>query len=361
MKGGSTKGFRGGSSSKGGTRTPKTTPAKPGAAAARPATPRKATPKPAAENRPPAERSKQPRFGVVALVGRPNAGKSTLLNRVLGQKVSAVSAKPQTTRNRIVGILNDPRGQIAFLDTPGIHRPLHKMNVQMMEHVRTALSEADVVAVMIDASEDFGHGDQFVLEMLKQQKENNPESHRVAALNKIDLLKKNRLLPLIQQYSETGLFEEIVPISAKEGEGLDQLLDVLFRIVQPGEARYSQEDFTTQPERFFAAEMIREKMLRHLSDELPYSTAVAVDRWEEEEGRNLIKIYATIVVERDSQKAIVIGKHADMVKRIGTEARLELESVLGSKIFLDLHVAVHQSWRDDQRFLGELDWPLGSG
>ena len=359
MKGGSSKGFRGGSSSKGGKRTPKTSPAKPSLAAARPAGPAKAKVKPAAKL-PPPERSKQPRFGVVALVGRPNAGKSTLLNRVLGQKVSAVSAKPQTTRNRIVGILNDPRGQIAFLDTPGIHRPLHKMNVQMMEHVRTALSEADVVAVMIDASEDFGHGDQFVLEMLKQQKENYPESHRIAALNKIDLLKKNRLLPLIQQYSETGLFDEIVPISAREGEGLEQLLELLFKTVQPGDARYSEEDFTTQPERFFAAEMIREKMLHHLSDELPYSTAVAVDRWEEEEGRNLIKIYATIVVERDSQKAIVIGKRADMVKRIGTEARLELESVLGSKIFLDLHVAVHESWRDDQRFLGELDWPLRS-
>lgn len=358
MKGGSSKGFRGGRTTKGGKRKERPSP--------KPASPPVRTVgqtggKALAPKAPAPQRSEQPRFGVVALVGRPNAGKSTLLNRILGQKVSAVSAKPQTTRNRIVGILNDGRGQIAFLDTPGIHRPLHKMNVQMMEHVRTALSEADVIVAMIDASEDFGHGDQFVLEMLRQQKENNPESRRVAALNKIDLLKKNKLLPLIQQYSETELFDEIVPISAREGEGLDQLLALLFAAVQPGEARYSQEDFTTQPERFFAAEMIREKMLHHLSDELPYSTAVAVDRWEEEEARNLIKIYATIVVERDSQKAIVIGKRADMVKRIGTEARLELESVLGSKIFLDLHVAVHESWRDDQRFLGDLDWPLRSG
>ena len=360
MKGGSSKGFRGGGTAKGPKRAHRPGAPKAATAAPRPAA-GKAAVKAAPAKRPPAERSKQPRFGVVALVGRPNAGKSTLLNRVLGQKVSAVSSRPQTTRNRIVGILNDPRGQIAFLDTPGIHRPLHKMNVRMMDHVRTALSEADVVVVMIDASEAFGHGDQFVLEMLKHQKESAPESHRIAVLNKIDLLKKNKLLPLIQQYSETGLFTEIVPISAKDGEGLEPLLELLFKTVQPGEARYSQEDFTTQPERFFAAEMIREKMLLHLSDELPYSTAVAVDRWEEEEGRNLIKIYATIVVERDSQKAIVIGKRADMVKRIGTEARLELESVLGSKIFLDLHVAVHESWRDDQRFLGELDWPLGSG
>src|SRR5262249_53211313 len=157
--------------------------------------------------------SSNPRFGVVALVGRPNAGKSTLLNRILGQKVAIVSAKPQTTRNRIVGILNDERGQIAFLDTPGIHKPLHKLNVRMMEHVRTARTEADIRAVMIDANEPFGRGDQFVLDMLRAQK-----NGRVAVLNKIDLLKKTKLLPLIRQYSETGLFDEIVPISATSGD-----------------------------------------------------------------------------------------------------------------------------------------------
>jgi GTP-binding protein Era len=294
------------------------------------------------------------KMGVVALVGRPNAGKSTLLNRILGQKVSIVSSKPQTTRNRIVGILNEPRGQIAFLDTPGIHKPLHKMNVRMMEHVRTSLSEADVVALIVDATEPFGKGDQFVVELLRDV----AKGKRIAILNKIDQLKKNKLLPIIQQYSETKLFDEIVPISATKGDGVPELIDLLFKIVAPGEPMYPSEEYTTQPERFFAAEIVREKVLQHTADELPYTTAVSVDRWEEDEEKNLIKIYATIVVERESQKPIVIGKGAAMVKRIGTEARIELESILGAKVFLDLHVAVHERWREDERFLGELEWPL---
>jgi GTP-binding protein Era len=294
------------------------------------------------------------KMGVVAIVGRPNAGKSTLLNRILGQKVSIVSAKPQTTRNRIVGILNEPRGQIAFLDTPGIHKPLHKLNVRMMDHVRTSLAEADVVALIVDATEPFGKGDQFVLDLLRD----TAKGKRIAILNKIDQLKKNKLLPIIQQYSESKLFDEIVPISATKGDGVPELVDLLFKIVAPGEPMYPSEDYTTQPERFFAAEIVREKVLRHTSDELPYTTAVSVDRWEEDEEKNLIKIYATIVVERESQKPIVIGKGAEMVKRIGTEARIELESIFGAKVFLDLHVAVHERWREDERFLGELEWPL---
>ena len=299
-----------------------------------------------------------PRFGMTALVGRPNAGKSTLLNRILGQKVSIVSAKPQTTRNRIVGILNDPRGQIAFLDTPGIHRPLHKLNVRMMDHVRSSLSEADVIALIVDATEPFGKGDQYVIDLLREEKERNPDAKRFVILNKIDLLKKHKLLPLMQQYSGFGIFDEIVPISASKGEGVTELVDLLFKNVEPGEAVYPKEDYTTQPERFFAAEIVREKVLQHTSEELPYTTAVSVDRFEEDEEKNLIKIYATIVVERDSQKAIVIGKQGAMIKRIGTEARTELEAILGAKVFLDLHVAVHEKWREDERFLGELEWPL---
>jgi GTPase len=300
------------------------------------------------------------RFGVVAFVGRPNAGKSTLLNRILGHKVSIVSAKPQTTRNRIVGILNDERGQIAFLDTPGIHKPLHRLNVRMMDHVRSALSEADVIALIIDATEAFGKGDQYVLDLLRQEKELNPEAKRFVLLNKIDLLKKQKLLPLIEQYNGYGIFDEIVPISASKGEGIDELKDLLFKNVKSGEALYPKEDYTTQPERFFAAEIVREKVLHHTSEELPYTTAVAVDRFEEDEEKNLIKIYATIFVERDTQKPIVIGKHGSMIKRIGTEARQELEATLGAKVFLDLHVSVHERWREDERFLGELEWPLGS-
>ncbi|HYI13500.1 MAG TPA: GTPase Era [Thermoanaerobaculia bacterium] len=299
-----------------------------------------------------------PRFGTVAFVGRPNAGKSTLLNRILGQKVSIVSSKPQTTRNRIVGILNDARGQIAILDTPGIHKPLHRLNVRMMDHVRSALTEADVIALIVDATEPFGRGDQYVIEMLRAEKEQNPAAKRFVLLNKIDLLKKNKLLPLIQQYHGFGIFDELVPISAGEGEGIDSLVTLLFKAVPPGEPRYPTEDYTTQPERFLAAELIREKVLHHTSDELPYTTAVNVDRFEEDEETGMITIFATVYVERDSQKPIVIGKQANMIKRIGTEARQELESILGTKVFLDLRVAVHQGWREDERFLGELEWPL---
>jgi len=293
------------------------------------------------------------RTGTVALVGRPNAGKSTLLNRILGQKVSIVSEKPQTTRNRIVGILNDARGQIAFLDTPGIHRPLHKLNVRMMDHVRTAFGEADVIALIVDSREPFGKGDQYVIDMLREA-----ETPKFAILNKIDTIKKNNLLPLMQQYGSFTLFDEIIPISAAKGEGVDHLVDVLFERMPAGEPIYPVGDFTTQPERFYAAEIVREKVLVHTSDELPYTTAVAVERFEEDESKNLIKIYATIVVERETQKPIVIGKGGERIKQIGTEARLDLEAFLGAKVFLDLHVGVHERWREDERFLGELEWPL---
>jgi GTP-binding protein Era len=312
---------------------------------------------PTEPNEPPAN-EKRPRFGTVAFVGRPNAGKSTLLNRILGQKVSIVSPKPQTTRNRIVGILNDARGQLALLDTPGIHRPLHKLNVRMMDHVRSSLSEADVVALIVDASEPFGKGDQFVIEMLQQAKEQH-EVKYVAILNKIDRLKKHKLLPLIQQYNDMELFDDIVPISATSGDGIDQLLALFFSSVEPGEALYPTEDYTTQPERFFAAELVREKVLLHTSEELPYTTAVNVDRFEEDEETGMLSIWATIFVERDSQKGIVVGKQGAMIKRIGTEARQDLEAALATKVFLDLHVSVHERWREDERFLGELEWPLG--
>ena len=298
------------------------------------------------------------RFGVVALVGRPNAGKSTLINRILGQKVSIVSAKPQTTRNRIVGILNDERGQIAFLDTPGIHKPLHKLNVRMMDHVRSSLSEADVIALIVDATEPFGRGDQYVIDMLRQEKEQNPDAKRVVILNKIDLLKKHKLLPLMEQYNGFGIFDELVPISAAKGEGIEKLTELFFSSVGAGEARFPKEDYTTQPERFFAAELVREKVLQHTSEEIPYTTAVNVERFEEDAESGMITIYATIYVERASQKGIIVGKQGSMIKRIGTEARKELESILGTKVFLDLHVAVHEDWREDERFLGELEWPL---
>lgn len=297
------------------------------------------------------------KFGVVAFVGRPNAGKSTLLNAILGEKVSIVSDKPQTTRNRIVGILNDARGQVAFLDTPGIHKPLHRLNVRMMDHVSSAFSEADVIAAIIDASAPFGHGDEFVVEMIRS----NPEGagKRFAILNKVDLLRKPQLLPLMERYGKLNLFDEIVPISARNGEGVKELVDLFYARLAEGDPRYPTADYTTQPERFFASEIVREKLLKYTSQELPYTTAVAIERWEDDEEKQIIRIYATIYVERDSQKKIVIGKGGDMIKRIGTEARVELEAILGIHVYLDLHVSVHELWRDDPRFLGELEWPLG--
>jgi len=299
------------------------------------------------------------RFGIVAFTGRPNAGKSTLLNRILGQKVSIVSPKPQTTRNRIVGILNDPRGQIAFLDTPGIHKPLHRLNVRMMDHVRSAMAEADVIALIIDVTEAFGKGDEYVIEMLRAEKEHNPDAKRIVLLNKIDLLKKHKLLPILEQYHGFGIFDELVPISASAGEGVTELTGLLFKLVPTGPPRYSTEDYTTQPERFLAAELVREKVLIHTSNELPYTTAVNVERFEEDDGTGMISIWATIYVERESQKGIVVGRQGSMVKLIGTEARKDLEAILGTKVFLDLRVGVHQGWREDERFLGELEWPLG--
>ena len=301
--------------------------------------------------------ARRPRFGVVALLGRPNAGKSTLLNRILGQKVSIVSSKPQTTRNRIVGILNEERGQIAFLDTPGIHKPLHKLNVRMMDHVRSTFGEADVLALLVDATEPFGHGDEYVVNLLREQKEKHPHTKRIAVLNKIDHLKKQTLLPLMQRYGALDLFDEIVPVSALTGDGVDELVTLLFDSIKPGEALYPSEEYTTQPERFFAAEIVREKVLQHTSEELPYTTAVSVDRWEEDEEKNLIKIYATIVVERETQKPIVIGKQGSMIKRIGTEARVDLEKFFGTKVFLDLRVKVNPGWRDSERALDEIGVP----
>jgi GTP-binding protein Era len=298
----------------------------------------------------------QSKFAVVALVGRPNAGKSTLLNRLLGQKVSIVSDKPQTTRNRIVGILNEDRGQIAFLDTPGIHKPLHRMNVRMMDHVVTSLSEADLVGALVDVSEPPGHGDEFMMNMLR----NVEGPRRILLLNKIDLVKKGRLLPIMDRYAQMQMFDEIVPISAATGDGMKELIDLIFASAKAGPPLYPTEEYTTQPERFFAAEIVREKLLQRTSQELPYSTAVNVEKWEEEEAKGLIKIWATIFVERESQKPIVIGRGGAMIKAIGTDARLELEKILGAKVFLDLHVAVRPEWREDERFLGELDWPTGS-
>ncbi len=283
--------------------------------------------------------------GTVALVGRPNAGKSTLLNAVLGDKVAIVSAKPQTTRNRIIGILTEERGQIVFFDLPGVHKPMHKMNSRMMTEVRSALEEVDLVLHLVDASESWGGGEQFLFELLRDVK-----PPVLGLLTKIDLVRpKQALLPMIEAYSEQRPGSVVLPISAPKGDGLDGLLDEIFALLPEGPPLYPEDVTTTQSERFFISEVVREKLLHRTRNELPYTTGVVVDYLNESE--TLLRIDAVIYVERKSQKGIVIGKGGSMIKAVGQDARIELERLLGIKIYLELHVKVHARWRDDVRVL----------
>jgi len=294
-----------------------------------------------------------PKAGSVALVGRPNAGKSTLLNRLLAEKLAIVSDKPQTTRHRLVGVLTTDRGQIVFHDTPGLHRPLHDLNRRMLQQATDALNEADVVCLLVDASERPGAGESYVLELLERA-----EGPKVAALNKIDMMNKGKLLPRIETYAETGIFQEIVPVSALTGDGADVLLDVLYRLLPEGPPLYDPEVLTVHPERYLAAERIREKVLENTRQELPYSTAVLIEGWEEDPDTRFTRIYATILVERAGQKKILVGHRGDMVKKIGTAARHDLEAFLGRRVYLDLHVRHEPKWRESKRILTELERDL---
>jgi GTP-binding protein Era len=289
--------------------------------------------------------------GSVAFVGRPNAGKSTLMNRLLREKVAIVSDKPQTTRHRMVGILSDERGQLVFYDTPGVHRPLHRLNRQMMRHTLDALNDADVVCLVVDATQSFGKGDAYMLDLVA--KAGGP---RVLALNKIDRMgDKSKLLPRLEQYAKSGLFADLVPVSALTGDGDGRLLDVLWDKLPEGEPLYDPELLTIHPERFLAAERIREKVLELTSEELPFSTAVVLERWEEEAETDLTRIFATILVERPGQKKIVVGRQGQMIKSIGTAARLDLEEFLERRVYLELHVRVEPGWREDKALLATLD------
>jgi GTP-binding protein Era len=286
--------------------------------------------------------------GRVALVGRPNAGKSTLLNALLKEKLAIVSAKPQTTRNRIVGILSDDRGQMVFYDTPGVHRPQHGMNRRMVKAAQEALNEADVVCLLVDVSQKPGGGDTFMREWVAQV-----ESRKIVLLNKIDCIRKPEILPRIAAYAEGGGFEEIIPVSALNGDGTDRVQEVLWDMLPAGEAYYDPELLTIHPERFLVAERIREKVLEQTREELPYSTAVLIDAFEVE-GR-LTRIHASIIVERDGQKKILIGTGGRQIKSIGMAARLDLEDYLDGKVYLDLRVRLERDWRENRRILSELD------
>ena len=292
------------------------------------------------------------RVGFASLIGRPNAGKSTLLNQLVGTKLAIVSDKPQTTRNRIVGVRNvagDAAGQVVFVDTPGIHRPLHRMNVRMVDVALESIRGVEVLVVVLDAAVDTGAGDRYVLKLIERV-----SVPVVAALNKIDLIAKTRLLPVIDWYRQQREFAAIVPISALTGDGCDQLLSTVLDLLPEGEPLYPDDYLTDQPERVLVAEAVREKVLRHTHAELPFTTAVVVDRFEEAGEGGLIRAWCSILVDRASQKAIVIGRAGARIKQIGTEARADLERFFGARMYLDLHVRVRSGWREDERMLDEI-------
>jgi len=288
--------------------------------------------------------------GFVSFIGRPNAGKSTLLNRLVGTKLAIVSDKPQTTRNRILGVKNYPDAQVVFLDTPGIHRPLHRMNVRMVDAAVDTIREVDVIGLVVDVAEPAGKGDKFVLDLVKHAK-----APVFLILNKIDLVKKARLLPIIEQFSTSGTFAEIIPLAASTGDNVDRLERALIDRLPEGERLYPEDYLTDQPERFFAAEIVREKLLQFTHAEIPFSSAVVVDRFEEPSGaKAILKLYCTIVVDRESQKPIVVGRGGEMIKKIGTAAREDLERFFDSRVFLDLHVRVKSEWREDDAVLDDI-------
>jgi GTPase len=293
-----------------------------------------------------------PHAGFVSLIGRPNAGKSTLLNHLVGVKVAIVSDKPQTTRNRIVGVRTYPDGQIVFVDTPGIHRPLHRLNVRMVDAAMETLREVDVVALVYDASSKPGRGDEYVSGLLR-----NVKVPVVLVLNKVDLVSKASLLPLIDRVKNWHEFAAIVPVSARTGDGVDRLERVFLDQLPESDPIYPDDYLTDQPERALAAEIVREKVLQHTHAELPFSTAVGIDQFDEAERDSLLKIYCTIFVEQESQKPIVIGRGGEMIKRIGTDARHDLERFFDTKVFLDLRVKVNPDWRNDERALDRLGVP----
>jgi len=287
--------------------------------------------------------------GFVALLGRPNTGKSTLVNRLVGQKVAIVSPRPQTTRNRIQGIVNRPGAQVILIDTPGLHRPTSVLGRQMMEEVEMALDGIDLLAVLLDASEPLTTEDRAALDRAHR-------FHRQCLVlpNKIDLIAKPKLLPLIDTLAREYGFAEIIPISALTGDGLPRFLEQVIAHLPEGQPYFPDDLFTDQPERFLAGELLREKVLTFTRQEVPHAVAVLVDSFEE--GPRLVRIRATIYVEREGQKGIIIGRGGDMLKRIGAAARKEMEDLLGVKVFLETYVKVQRNWRQRPALVRQLDW-----
>jgi len=297
------------------------------------------------------------RSGFVCILGRPNAGKSTLLNALVGEKLAIISPKPQTTRNRIQGVVHVPNrkgkntgGQIVLIDTPGVHKPDSTLGRKMMVEVREALEGCDLVLVIMDVTQKLDPRDLYALDLLKHSK-----TKAFLILNKVDLIReKAKLLPLIEQYRKLYKFSEVIPISALKRTGLEALLDLIIAALPAGPAYFPEDQVTDQPARFMAAEIVREQVLLNTQEELPYATTVIVDGYEE--GARLTRIAATIYCEREGQKGILVGKGGLMLKKIGTAARYQIERMLGTKVFLELFVKVEARWRDSRRFVDELDW-----
>ena len=289
------------------------------------------------------------RAGYVALIGRPNAGKSTLLNRLVGEKIAAVSNKPQTTRFKILGVVNRPEGQIVLVDTPGVHKPGYELNRRMMAAVHDALLAVDLVCLIRDASVSTGQGDRFTLDLVKQS-----EKPALLLLNKTDkLADKSKLLPLIEWYQQESDWQAVVPISALKGDQIEALLDEMIKHLPEGEPLFSEDEFTDQPMRVLAAEIVREKILEVTGEEIPYVTAVVTEKWEEVR-EDFTRIYCAIFVERASQKKIIIGHGAQRLKQIGIGARRDIEMMLGHRCHLELFVKVEEEWRDKQHLLDQL-------
>jgi GTPase len=296
------------------------------------------------------------RSGFVCILGRPNAGKSTLLNALVGEKLAIISPKPQTTRNRIQGIVHIPKrkgrdgGQIVLIDTPGVHKPDSSLGRKMMVEVREALEGCDLVLLLMDVTHKIDPRDQFAVDLLRRT-----GTKSFLVLNKIDVIKeKSRLLPLIEEYRKLYDFAEVIPISARKRNGLDVLLEKVISVLPAGPAYFPEDQVTDQPARFMAAESIREQVLLTTSEEIPYATTVVVEEFEE--GKRLTRIAATIYCERQGQKGILVGKGGRMLKKIGTAARIQIEQMLGTKVFLELYVKAEPGWRESRRFIDELDW-----
>jgi GTPase len=297
------------------------------------------------------------RSGFVTIIGRPNAGKSTLLNALAGEKLAIVSPKPQTTRNRVLGVINVPKkkgrpgAQVVLIDTPGVHRAASSLGRKMMAEVREALNGCDLALIITDAAAKSNAGDEFLLDVMKGAK-----TPAFLLLNKIDLLRgeKRKLLPLIEKYSKLRDFREVIPISARKREGLDLLLDKVIHALPEGPHYFPEGQITDQPARFMASELIREQVLFATTEEVPHSTTVMIEQFEE--GAKLTRIAAVIFCEREGQKRILIGHRGEMLKKIGTAARIEMEKMLGTKVYLELFVKVRQNWRESRGFVEELDW-----